>query len=175
MIRSVEGRSEWESYERQCATAVGSSMSYPPSPRGSISVALPSLASSLASSPSTSTAALNTPYLSTSSLPSPMTPTTPTSSRLRFHDYAIKPIQRIMRYQLVLGSLLKNLGDSLERTAVKQAWDGMRGVARTVDGAKKLRDGELRTRLVASRMEFQSVSTSLTVDWDGANEGSIAD
>lgn len=81
------------------------------------------------------------------------------ASKLRFQDYAIKPIQMICRYPLMLGQVLKHWGDLPERLEVLRAWDGLRTMAEEVDDAKRRREGELRTRLVAARLEFQSVST----------------
>jgi len=66
-----------------------------------------------------------------------------------------------MRYPMVFGSLAKyceeeSIGD--DDNEVKTALTGLKRVAEAVDNAKREREGEIRTRIVANRMEFQSVS-----------------
>jgi hypothetical protein len=83
-----------------------------------------------------------------------------TRSKLRFADYAIAPVQRICRYPLIVGAVLKHLeeDDELEeRQALQEVWDGFKLVAEGVDKAKKDREGEIRTQIVAARMEFVAV------------------
>ncbi|POW15007.1 hypothetical protein PSTT_02583 [Puccinia striiformis] len=87
-------------------------------------------------------------------------------SRLNFSDYIIKPIQRIMRYPMLLNGLLNQLTSTnqvqlpstrsraIER--VQQALWAMKQVAEGVDQAKSLREIELKTELIASRMELHS-------------------
>lgn len=180
MIRSIEARPEWESFERQCASTIASRRyltSVPPPPLSLVSVLptprtpSPTVPSPTVPSPSASSSTLSSPP---TPLPSPPptalpstihpSPTPPPPSKLRFQDYAIKPVQRICRYPLVLGQVLKNLGDCPERGEVKKAWEGLRKVAEGVDEAKRVREGELRTTIVASRMEFQSVSRFLLLE-----------
>ena len=169
MIRSIEARPEWESFERQCASSIASRRylsDVPPSPFSPTAL----LPTPLTLSPTASASTLHSSPTLVPSLPPiappssiPLYATTPLPSKLRFQDYAIKPVQRICRYPLVLGQVLKNLGGGPERGEVKSAWDGFRKVAEGVDDAKRVREGELRTTLVASRMELQSVSSVLVL------------
>ncbi|WAR51862.1 hypothetical protein PtB15_1B298 [Puccinia triticina] len=74
------------------------------------------------------------------------------------------PIQRIMRYPMLLNSLLNQINQpsptnplrarAIER--VQQALWAMKQVAEGVDEAKSLREVELKTELIASRMELHS-------------------
>ncbi|KAK4701210.1 hypothetical protein P7C70_g5026, partial [Phenoliferia sp. Uapishka_3] len=161
IVRSIEMRPEWEAYERQCALAASiQSTSGETTP---LALSQPSSAPFFPIVASTSRLPPASPLSSptTDSLPLPPAAAQSTQHRkLRFHDYAIKPVQRICRYPLVLGAVLKNLDDGPERTEVKAAWDGMRKMVEGVDEAKRVREGELRTRIVAARMEFQAVSHS---------------
>lgn len=143
IIRAVEARPEWEAYERQCAVAL-----QVPSESGE--------STPLASSLSQSSFFPIVPLTATTSQPHEPTPAR--QPKLRFNDYAIKPVQRICRYPLVFGAVLKHLGDCPEGAEVKRAWDGMRKAVEGVDEARRIHEGELRTKIVASRMEFQSVS-----------------
>ncbi|GAA5835407.1 hypothetical protein JCM11251_005226 [Rhodosporidiobolus azoricus] len=95
-------------------------------------------------------------------------------SKLRFVDYAISPVQRITRYPLVFGQLDKYFSSPPPPTssqtsprssaphpnspaaAIRSTWDGFRSVASAVDAAKRQREGEMRTRIVAQRMEFNT-------------------
>lgn len=69
-----------------------------------------------------------------------------------------------MRYPMVFGSLAKycEADDAIssEDDEVKKALAGLKKAAEAVDGAKREREGEIRTRIVANRMEFQSVSAT---------------
>lgn len=93
-----------------------------------------------------------------------MVPSVPNHSRLRLQDFAIKPIQRIMRYPLLLTSLLQymdgdaNSSEMRARDKVYQALGAMKEVATGVDDAKSAREIELKTELIASRMELHFVS-----------------
>lgn len=68
-----------------------------------------------------------------------------------------------MRYPLLLASLLKymqgetNPGEARARDKVYQALWAMKEVASGVDEAKSSREIELKTDLIASRMELHSV------------------
>lgn len=68
-----------------------------------------------------------------------------------------------MRYPLLLASLLKymdgdsNPGEVRARDKVYQALGAMKEVASGVDDAKSSREVELKTELIASRMELHSV------------------
>ncbi|GAA5989771.1 hypothetical protein JCM11641_006028 [Rhodosporidiobolus odoratus] len=87
-------------------------------------------------------------------------------SKLRFTDYAISPVQRVTRYPLVFGQLAKYFAPSpspspsstaaVEHDIIHQCWQGFRDVAAQVDAAKREREGEMRTRVVARRMEFNT-------------------
>ena len=67
-------------------------------------------------------------------------------------------MQRICRYPLLFGAVLKNLSEGEEKVELEAAWEGLRKAAENVDDAKRRREGELRTRIVAARMEFLAVS-----------------
>jgi hypothetical protein len=143
LLRSCD-RNEWETYERDCALAVASSS--PPSSNPS--------SSSVPSSASTPDAASTAcPASDESRL-----------GRLRLHDYAIKPIQRICRYPLVLGQLLKFLEEAGVRedgrglAGLKKAVEMTRKAAERVDRARRSREIECKTLLLASRMEGSAVS-----------------
>ncbi|GAA6020101.1 hypothetical protein JCM10207_006255 [Rhodosporidiobolus poonsookiae] len=95
-------------------------------------------------------------------------------SKLRFTDYAISPVQRVTRYPLVFGQLAKyfslpSSSSSLSspsspstptdstptpETSILATWHGVRSLASGVDAAKRQREGEQRTRVVAQRMDF---------------------
>ncbi|KAL8279312.1 hypothetical protein RQP46_008349 [Phenoliferia psychrophenolica] len=163
IVRSVESRPEWEIYERQCAhaaaiqakesSAASTSGENTPLAQPPSSPFFPTI---ITTRPSSETPPPSTP------IPEPSASQPSVSShhvqhhKLRFADYAIKPVQRICRYPLVLGAVLKNLGECPERAQFKKAWEGMRKVVEGVDEAKREREGELRTRIVAARMEFQA-------------------
>lgn len=59
---------------------------------------------------------------------------------------------------MVFGQLIKHLGTSEEMKVVLQAWEGMKKTAEEVDESKRRRECYTRTKLVANRMEFHSVS-----------------
>ncbi|GAA5911319.1 hypothetical protein JCM6882_002348 [Rhodosporidiobolus microsporus] len=96
-------------------------------------------------------------------------------SKLRFVDYAISPVQRITRYPLVFGQLDKYFSPPTTSTStssttcprppppanspsasIRTTWDSFKRVAASVDAAKRQREGEMRTRVVARRMEFNT-------------------
>ncbi|KAH9815083.1 hypothetical protein DFH28DRAFT_893210 [Melampsora americana] len=139
IIRQFETSAEWISFVQQCRSQDSlSTSSVPPS----------SLASATQAPIQTSLASLG------------MIPSVPNHSRLRLQDFAIKPIQRIMRYPLLLTSLLKymdgdvNSSEMRARDKVYQALEAMKEVATGVDDAKSAREIELKTELIASRMEL---------------------
>ncbi|GAA5975897.1 hypothetical protein JCM5350_000771 [Sporobolomyces pararoseus] len=182
ITRRLTSRPEWEAYERQCAlraasqgditplaSRTNSASASPffqsvPLPPLSTSVPLPTPSMDQTDSPADS------PTMSTVTLPvSSSVPTSSASSlanrsrsKLRFSDFAIAPVQRIMRYPMVFGSLAKYCEEeddsvgSDDRDAVQEALKGLKDVAAAVDEAKREREGEIRTRIVANRMEFQS-------------------
>jgi hypothetical protein len=78
------------------------------------------------------------------------------SAKLRFSDYAIAPVQRVTRYPMLLGQLSKYLQSTAEQEGVRTASEGFKAMAQAVDAAKREREGELRTRIVASRIEFNT-------------------
>lgn len=112
---------------------------------------------------------------------------TSSSSRLHFADFLIKPVQRICRYPLLFGSLLKNaqktsLGRSsaysqysvastpmtgytadvnLSIDRIRQALEIAKEVASGVDHAQKQRSLEVATVKLARRIEVQTVSNCL--------------
>ncbi|KAG0150998.1 hypothetical protein CROQUDRAFT_130411 [Cronartium quercuum f. sp. fusiforme G11] len=145
IIRDLEASPEWIALLQQSRSAETS-----PAPSGQ-----PSSSTSLA--PSIPQITFQTSLASLGMIPS-----VPSHSRLRLQDFAIKPIQRIMRYPLLLASLLKYMdGDSnpaevRARDKVYQALGAMKEVASGVDDAKSSREVELKTELIASRMELHS-------------------
>lgn len=180
VVRSIAGRPEWEAYERQCARLSQAS------PGDQTPLAVQGKSPFFASTPTLHST--STPTLVGSPPTSPVEPDTPqsydpsherhltgvastvrhesvsqtTRSKLRFADYAIAPVQRICRYPLIFGAVLKHLeedDDLEERQALSEVWDGFKQIAEGVDVAKKEREGELRTQIVAARMEFIAVST----------------
>ena len=161
IIRQIERRPEWEAYERQC----GSRAATTPAAALTDSNFSPFFNQPLATSTSTlqnnSESTLILP-LDSPAVSTPNSTGTATSSsshprsKLRFHDYAIAPIQRICRYPMVIGQVLKQIGDCDEHDEVERALDGFKRIAERVDSSKRKREGELRTRLVASRMDFNS-------------------
>ncbi|ORY90694.1 hypothetical protein BCR35DRAFT_299256 [Leucosporidium creatinivorum] len=170
IIRAIAGRPEWEAYERQCASRARSSSSGDQTPLATQSTTSPFFASTPTLTSSTPTLVGSPPTSPTlvsqrdpSTLPplpaSPVTtltnlPPTLPRSKLRYADYAISPVQRICRYPLVFGAVLQNLDHGEDREDVEAAWEGLKGVAEGVDEAKRQREGELRTKVVAARMEF---------------------
>ncbi|BGP22426.1 proteophosphoglycan ppg4 [Rhodotorula toruloides] len=187
ITRSIASRQEWEAFERQCAarasveamrrrgertpltaTSRQNSMSSffgaahlsPVSAPPTSNSPLPFTATPL-STPSHSSGTIPTEAsLAASSIPSSAAASaTGTRSKLRFIDYAISPVQRVTRYPLVFGQLAKYFADTPEGEAIRQAWEGFKRVAQGVDAAKRAREGEMRTRIVARRMEL---STPLT-------------
>ncbi|GAA5871301.1 hypothetical protein JCM8547_007246 [Rhodosporidiobolus lusitaniae] len=182
ITRSINSRQEWEAFERQCALRVSrgdltplasknaSSPFFPfslASAPPSSSSPLPFTASpapSLSTSPSHSSSAV--PTVSSlsrgdSSLCSTSYSHIPSSSsasrlKLRFTDYAISPVQRITRYPLVFGQLAKYFASTPEHDAIRSTWEGFKNVAAGVDAAKRQREGEMRTLVVAQRMEFNT-------------------
>lgn len=85
------------------------------------------------------------------------------TSRLKLQDFAVKPVQRVMRYPMVLTNLLKYMGgersaqEAKAREKVFQAVLAMKQVAENVDEAKRLREVEIKTEVIAHRMELHSV------------------
>lgn len=184
ITRSIASRQEWEAFERQCAarasveavrrkgdrtplaaTSRQNSMSSlfgaahlpPVSAPPSSNSPLP-FSSTPLSTPSHSSGTVPTQAsLAASSVPSSAAASANgTRSKLRFVDYAISPVQRVTRYPLVFGQLAKYFADTPEGEAVRQAWEGFKGIAKGVDAAKRAREGEMRTRIVARRMEFST-------------------
>ena len=147
IIRAIDQFAEWDLFERRCAQHVAKFFT-PDTPGNSIP--LDNL------SPRVSSLPLNAQSLS------PIPPaliTRAQSSKLRFQDYLIKPVQQICRYPLILGQVLKHW-NGLESATVWRAWNGLRKIAEVVDAAQRAREGELRTRTIAARLQFQSVRFS---------------
>ncbi|GAA5873404.1 hypothetical protein JCM16303_001115 [Sporobolomyces ruberrimus] len=179
ITRRLAARPEWEAYERQCALRVATqgdmtplasransasaSPFFPTIPLPPLSTSLPALTPSMehtdspADSPTMSLSALP---ISTSVPPTTSSLASRSRAKLRFSDFAIAPIQRIMRYPMVFGSLAKYCeaddASSSEDDEIKKALAGLKKAAEAVDEAKREREGEIRTRIVANRMEFQS-------------------
>lgn len=161
IVRQVERRPEWEAFERQCGsratttpTAALTDANFSPFFNQPLTASTSTLQNH---SGSTLTLPLDSPAATTPN--STGTATSSSSfprSKLRFHDFAITPIQRICRYPMVFGQVLKQVGDCDEREQVAQALDGFKRIAERVDESKRKREGQLRTRLVASRMDFNS-------------------
>lgn len=171
MIRGLESQPEWEAYERQCSSLVSlrrhsrthsSSHAQSTSTISSTSDATYRITDEQGDITPVAAVIAEDPFFTPPPLPNTSrTNTKSTLNKLRFQDYAIQPIQRICRYPLVFGQVLKHLGECVERGAVKKTWDGVRQAAGGVDDAKRVREAELRTKIVANRMEFQSVGPFL--------------
>lgn len=163
---------------------LSTSVPLPPTP-SSISIEQHTHTDSPADSPTMSIAALpvssSVPTSASSSSTAAAASARRSRAKLRFSDFAIAPIQRIMRYPMVFGSLAKYCGtrhdadseehaldvdDHDDEDEVTKALAGLKKVAEAVDEAKREREGEIRTRIVASRMEFQSVRPFLRAQWD---------
>ncbi|GAA5911325.1 hypothetical protein JCM8208_005219 [Rhodotorula glutinis] len=166
ITRSVASRPEWEAFERQCAARVAldggrgdrtpvasasSSGFFPPVSAAASTSPLPFSATPLAT-PSHSSGSVPTMASFTSSAASSISRT----SRLRFVDYAIAPVQRVTRYPLVFGQLAKFFVGTPEHADLTSTWTAFKRVAQGVDAAKREREGEMRTKVVARRMEFNT-------------------
>ncbi|GAA5964766.1 hypothetical protein JCM3765_002547 [Sporobolomyces pararoseus] len=181
ITRRLSARPEWEAYERQCALRAASQGDMTPLASRTNSATTSPFFQSVPLPPLSTSVPLTTPSMDRTDSPVdsptmltvalPVSSSVPTSSasslanrsrsKLRFSDFAIAPIQRIMRYPMVFGALAKYCEEedsvgSDEGDAVQEALKGLKDVAAAVDEAKREREGEIRTRIVANRMEFQS-------------------
>jgi hypothetical protein len=83
-------------------------------------------------------------------------------NKLDIQDYAIKPVQRICRYPLMLAQLA-NLVSEEQQTeataarAIRAAYDAIRNAAGRVDAAKQAFACETRSTLIATRLELPQV------------------
>jgi RhoGEF domain len=93
-----------------------------------------------------------TPPSESSSSSSSACPSTP-SSRLRFHDYLIKPVQRICKYPLMLEGLRSKTHVERADPVVSMAVESMRAVATRVDEARRQKESAARSALIIDRME----------------------
>lgn len=162
IVRIVAARPEWEAYERQCGFRVGtdSAETTPVASRSNSSIFFAE--ASPFSAPNSAAAPWIAPRPVASSTPArPALSSSPTatisrSAKLRFSDYAIAPVQRVTRYPMLLGQLSKYLQSTAEQEVVRSAGEGFKAMAQAVDAAKREREGELRTRIVANRIEFNT-------------------
>ncbi|KAF8476504.1 hypothetical protein JB92DRAFT_2838140 [Gautieria morchelliformis] len=100
-----------------------------------------------------------TPPSESSSPSSSAWPSTP-SSRLRFHDYLIKPVQRICKYPLMLEGLHSKTHGELADPAVSMAVESMRAVATRVDEARRQKESAARSALIIYRIELHPIVTT---------------
>ncbi|GAA5961164.1 hypothetical protein JCM8115_005852 [Rhodotorula mucilaginosa] len=163
IVRIVAARPEWEAYERQCGFRIvpDSAETTPVASRSNSSIffaeASPFSAPNSAAAPSiTPGRPVTSSTPARSALSSSPTSTMSRSAKLRFSDYAIAPVQRVTRYPMLLGQLSKYLQSTAEQEGVRTASEGFKAMAQAVDAAKREREGELRTRIVASRIEFNT-------------------
>lgn len=79
--------------------------------------------------------------------------------KLRFHDYLIKPVQRICRYPILLQGLRRSKTHS-ERVdmVLAQALQSMHAVTTRVDEAQRIKEETKKSRLILNRIEAHSVS-----------------
>lgn len=91
-------------------------------------------------------------------------PAQPTRTRLRFKDILITPIQRVCRYPLLLASLSADVSRELPQSEVvaevEKAQNVMRAVAENADEARKRKEVELKSNLIAERMENNAALTA---------------
>ncbi|KAM0791965.1 hypothetical protein ACM66B_000468 [Microbotryomycetes sp. NB124-2] len=161
LVRTLSNRPEWDAYERLCAR---SSLSGDQTPLANVTSS-PFFASTptLVGSPPTSPTSATSPAAARGSLdlsPGALDSVGSSRSRLRFADHSIAPVQRVCRYPLLLASILKHMPDGNDRDTIESAWDASKRVCEAVDEAKRAREGELRTKIVASRMEFLAPTSS---------------
>lgn len=83
-------------------------------------------------------------------------------ARLRIRDYAIKPIQRICRYPMMLIALEKLVDVEREEEAqaaeaAKRATEAVKVAAEEVNAAKAQMEVERKSALVARRLEIPQV------------------
>ncbi|KDN46626.1 hypothetical protein K437DRAFT_268064 [Tilletiaria anomala UBC 951] len=72
---------------------------------------------------------------------------------LHFHDFFVKPVQRIVLYRLVLSTLVKHAtGMDLLRTELEEALDAVKVAADRVDDAGKKREQELLAEMLLWRL-----------------------
>ena len=166
ITRSVASRPEWEAFERQCAARValdGGRGDRTPIASASSSGFFPPVSAAVSASPLPFSATpLTTPSHSSGSVPTMASfaasaaSSVSRTSRLRFVDYAIAPVQRVTRYPLVFGQLAKFFAGAAEHADLTSTWSAFKKVAQGVDAAKRVREGEMRTKVVARRMEFNT-------------------
>ncbi|GAA5853995.1 hypothetical protein JCM9279_003756 [Rhodotorula babjevae] len=166
ITRSVASRPEWEAFERQCAARValdGGRGDRTPIASASSSGFFPPVSAAASASPLPFSATpLTTPSHSSGSVPTmasfaaSASSSVSRTSRLRFVDYAIAPVQRVTRYPLVFGQLAKFFVGAPEHADLSSTWSALKKVAQGVDAAKREREGEMRTKVVARRMEFNT-------------------
>ncbi|SGY68527.1 BQ5605_C004g02894 [Microbotryum silenes-dioicae] len=177
VVNSLKDTPEWETFERQCSSHAGpaspsissgeqtpvaataQSPFFPPSPPSSSS----RVSTAIAFSHPSSLVTLNAPSTS-SAAGSASAVASAARSRLRYADYAITPVQRICRYPLVFSQVLKHLPPGPAYEVMRSARDGLHIVAEGVDAAQRARAGEIRTKIVATRMEFLAPANAAFCD-----------
>ncbi|GAA93811.1 uncharacterized protein L969DRAFT_92271 [Mixia osmundae IAM 14324] len=155
-------KAEWELYERQCRLAV----LLAPSQSSSSTLHRPTSAITFSTYGAAQADQASTPQQ--------------TSAALSFSDYAIKPIQRICRYPMLISGLIKlysqtrdmpdstRLPDSDLLTLLQHARSVLAGAAEAVDEARQVKQAEKRSALIAQRMHFaQAPRDRLVSDYLG--------
>ncbi|EIW73040.1 hypothetical protein M231_04313 [Tremella mesenterica] len=94
-------------------------------------------------------------------------------SRLRFRDFLITPVQRICRYPLLLNQLASSASSPMpDRTDFFDEQEGigkdveaalavMRSVAEDADEARRLKESEIKSSSVISRMDYHPLITPM--------------
>jgi len=81
----------------------------------------------------------------------------PTLSRLTLCDFLIKPVQRICRYPMLLGQLLDDPEDAMQKDVVSRALKAMKDVAALVDEARRQKDIATKSKLIIERTDTAQV------------------
>ena len=88
------------------------------------------------------------------------------SSRLQFADFLIKPVQRVCKYPLLFGNILKYAPEGQDQTCthrITEAFEEIKRVAEGVDEAQKQRILEITAVKLALRMDVHDVRVYVSI------------